>query len=89
MISPLDIQAGKTYTCTFVLKDYPLDEFGRPGGIYSMSDLPIAKYGDYTSTGALVARDVDSELFEVLDHRTNKKWVVPFADASDITEDIQ
>jgi hypothetical protein len=87
MISPLDIQAGKTYTCTFVLKDYPLDEFGRPGGMHSLADLPVVRVGDYNGEGFIVARDVDSELFEVLDHRTNKKWVVPFADASDITEE--
>ena len=89
MINPLEIQAGKTYTCNFVLKDLPLDEFGRPGGMHSMSDLPIARFGDYNGEGHIIARDVDSELFEVMDHCTNKKWIVPFADASDITEDIQ
>jgi hypothetical protein len=87
MITPTDIVAGNAYTCTFTVKDIPLDEFGRPGGMMSMADLPVAKYGDYTSTGDIVARDLSTELFEVQDHKSDgkpKKYVVAFSDVENI-----
>jgi len=87
-ISIENITPGKSYNCTFTVKDIPLDQFGRPGGMYSMADLPVAKYGNYTSTGALVARDTASRLVEVLDDRSNKKYVASFDDLENIMEDV-
>ena len=87
-ISIEKITLGKSYNCTFTVKDIPLDQFGRPGGMYSMADLPIAKYGNYTSTGALVARDTASRLVEVLDDKSNKKYVASFDDLENIMEDV-
>lgn len=86
MIDIWDIEPGKSYSCNFTLKNIPLDEFGRPGGMMSMADLPIKRYGDYTSTGDLVARDRDTELVEVQCHKQNKKFVVPFAELENICE---
>ena len=83
-----NITPGKSYNCTFTVKDIPLDEFGRPGGMYSMADLPIAKIGDYTSTGSLVARDTNKRLVEVLDDRSNRKYVASFDDLENIMEDV-
>lgn len=85
----LDITPGKSYMCTFTLKNIPLDRFGRPGGMMSMADLPIERYGDYTSTGDLVARDCDSKLVEVLDHKSDgapKKYTVSFDNLENICE---
>lgn len=90
MITPEAIQAGNSYTCTFTVKNIPLDEWGRPGGMMSMADLPVCRYGDYTSIGSIVARDTEQGLFEVQDHNSDgkpKKYVVTFADVSDIQMD--
>lgn len=87
MINPTDIQAGNSYSCTFTVKNIPLDEWGRPGGMMSMADLPVSKYGDYTSTGDIVSRDLNTELFEVQDHKVDgkpKTYVVKFTDVEDI-----
>ena len=81
-MTPQDIQAGRAYTCKFTVKDIPLDEFDRPGGMLSLTDLPIKKYGDYTSLGKIVARDLNTRLLEV--EENNKKYVVKFSDVSDI-----
>lgn len=87
--SPLTIEntkVGKSYTCTFTVKDIPLDEFGRPGGMLSLSDVPVKKYGDYRSTGAIVARDMNTRLVEVQDYPSNKKFVVGFDDIEYLAE---
>jgi hypothetical protein len=83
MITPLDIRAGNSYSCKFTV-NIPLDSYGRPGGLYSMTDLPVQRYGDYTSTGDIVARDLNTELFEVRDHESKSTFVVKFADTQDI-----
>jgi hypothetical protein len=86
MITPKDIVAGKSYSCTFTVPCLPLDEFGRPGGMLSMADLPIARVDDYTSTGDIIARDLEQELFQVQDSKSNRKFVVEFKDVTDIQE---
>ena len=86
MIDILDVKAGNRYTCNFTAKKVPLDQFGRPGGTKSLADLPIARLGDYVSTGELVARDLKQELVEVLDDKTNRKFVVEFANLQNIVE---
>ena len=88
-MTPETMKIGKEYTCTFTLKNIPLDEFGRPGGMMSMADLPIEKYGDYTSTGAIVARDLNTKLMEVEDSKVDgkpKTYVVKFLDVENINE---
>lgn len=86
MINISEVQTGKRYNCNFTVPECPLDEFGRPGGFMSMADLPVVRTGSYSSTGELVARDLKSELVEVLCDKINKKFVVKFADLENITE---
>ena len=89
MFTPETMEPGKGYECTFTVKNIPLDEFGRPGGMMSLADIPIEKIGDYTSTGTIVARDLNKELLEVEDRKTNslpKTYVVKFADVENIHE---
>tara|TARA_Y100001935_G_scaffold252519_1_gene256625 strand:- start:1805 stop:2074 length:270 start_codon:yes stop_codon:yes gene_type:complete len=86
-MTPETMKIGKEYTCTFTLKNIPLDEFGRPGGMMSLADLPIVKYGNYTSTGTITTRDLDTKLFEVQDSKvsgTNKTYVVEFENVENI-----
>jgi len=88
-MTPETMKPGKGYECTFTVKNIPLDEFGRPGGMMSLADIPIEKIGDYTSTGTIVARDLNKKLLEVEDRKTNslpKTYVVKFADVENINE---
>ena len=89
MITVEKMKPGKGYECTFTVKNIPLDEFGRPGGMYSLADIPIFKIGDYTSTGTIVARDLNKKLVEVEDRKTNslpKTYVVEFKNVENINE---
>ena len=85
MIKPENMETGSSYTCSFVIESIPMDEYGRPGGMLSLADVPISKIGNYKSTGTIVSRDSSSELLEVLDDRNGKKkWVVPFNNVTGI-----
>ena len=89
MITVETMKTGKEYTCTFTLKNIPLDTFGRPGGMMSLADIPIEKYGDYTSTGTIVARDLNTKLVEVEDSKSNgkpKTYAVKFENVENINE---
>jgi len=89
LITVEKMKPGKGYECTFTVKNIPLDEFGRPGGMYSLADIPIFKIGDYTSIGTIVARDLDKKLVEVEDRKTNslpKTYVVQFENVENINE---
>ena len=87
MITVETMKTGKEYTCTFTLKNIPLDTFGRPGGMMSLADIPVEKIGDYTSTGTIVARDSKMKLLEVEDSKSDgnpKTYVVKFENVENI-----
>ena len=86
MIDIMEITVGKAYGCKFRAKNIPLDEFDRPGGMLSMADLPIKRFGDYEGFGFLKQRDVDQQLVVVVDENTNKEFVCSFDDIWDIDE---
>ena len=65
--------------CKYKYK-FPVDEFGRPGAMYSLADLPVAGYKVLERIGALKKRDTEKELYELKDDEKNWKLVVPFAD---------
>ena len=87
MITVEKMKPGKGYECTFTVKNIPLDEFGRPGGMMSLADIPIEKIGDYTSTGTIVTRDIKMKLLEVKDSKSDgkpKTYVVKFENVENI-----
>ena len=90
MFTPETMEPGKGYECTFTVKNITLDAFGRPGGMHSLSDVPVEKIGDYTSTGFIVARDLKTKLMEVEDSNSdgkpNKTYVVKFENVENIHE---
>lgn len=84
-IKPQDIRAGESYACYFTVRDIPLDEYDRPGGLYSLSDLPVKRTGDYEGFGPILKRDTEKRLFECQDTtRTKRTWVVSWDDVRDI-----
>ena len=86
MIDIRDITVGESYGCKFRVKNVPLDEFGRLGGMMSLADLPIAKYGDYEGFGFLKQRDTEQELVVVVDEKTDKEFVCAYDDIWDVDE---
>ena len=65
--------------CKYKYK-FPVDEFGRPGAMYSLADLPVVGYKVLERTGTLKKRDSKKELYELKDDEKNWTLVVPFAD---------
>ena len=60
--------------------EFPVDEFGRPGGFYSLADLPVVGYKILERTGTLLKQDSKQKLYELKDDRKNWTLVVPFSD---------
>ena len=83
-MKPQDIRAGGSYACYYTLRNIPLDEYGRPGGLLSMSDLPVKSTGDWEGFGIICTRDTEQELLEVYDEKLKRKFVVAYADVRDI-----
>ncbi len=65
--------------CKYKYK-FPVDEFGRPGAMYSLADLPVAGYKILERTGTLLKQDSKKKLYELKDDENNWTLVVPFAD---------
>jgi hypothetical protein len=86
MIDIREITVGESYGCKFRVKNVPLDEFGRLGGMMSLADLPIAKYGDYEGFGFLKQRDTEQELVVVVDEKTDREFVCAYDDIWDVDE---
>ncbi len=52
--------------CTYK-KEFPVDEFGRPGGMYSLADLPIVSMKVLEREGTLISQDSKKRLYEIKD----------------------
>ena len=56
--------------------DFPVDEYDRPGGLYSLSDLPIRRHKTLTREGVLLAHDASGEMFKIRDTEFGfTRWV--------------
>ena len=65
--------------CKYKYK-FPVDEFGRPGAMYSLADLPVVGHKILERFGTLKKRDTKQELYELKDDENNWTLVVPFSD---------
>jgi len=64
-----------TYYCTYT-KEFPVDEYGRLGGLYSLVDLPIMKHESLTRNGIVEAKNAEHEMYKVRDVENNfTEWV--------------
>ncbi len=62
-------------------KKFPVDEWDRPGGFYSLADVPIVATKVLERTGFIVAQDTSTELYEIKDDdNLAMKVVVPMKD---------
>ena len=68
-----------TYHCIYT-KEFPVDEFGRPGGMYSLADLPIQEYKMLTRDGILEAKNEEAQKYKVRDVEKNFVEWVPMDD---------
>ena len=64
--------------CTYK-KEFPVDEFGRPGALYSLADLPVAGIKVLEREGTLISQDSKKKLYQIKD---DKRFtvVVPMSD---------
>ena len=63
------------YHCTYK-KEFPVDEYGRLGGFYSLADLPIVQHKEMTRTGIIEAQDKKRQSFKIRDIEKNFiEWV--------------
>ena len=69
------------YHCTYK-KVFPVDEFGRPGGFYSLADLPIMEHKELTRSGVIVAKNDEEQYYKVRDTEKNFVEWVPMADVT-------
>ena len=69
------------YHCTY-RKVFPVDEYGRPGGFYSLADLPIMEHKELTRNGVIVAKNEEEQYFKVRDIEKNFTEWVPMADVT-------
>ena len=65
---------------------FPVDSFDRPGGMYSLTDLPVAGFKVLERECEVLTQDSKQKLYEVRDIEKNWTLVVPFEDIGDIEE---
>ena len=68
-----------TYYCTYT-DEFPVDEYGRLGGMYSLADLPIQEYKMLTRDGILEAKNDEAQKYKVRDVEKNFTEWVPMDD---------
>ena len=58
-------------------KTFPVDKWGRIGGMLSLADVPVVSYKDLTREGIVRYKDPDKNLFEIEDVMEGWTFVVP------------
>ena len=61
---------------------FPVDEYGRLGGFYSLADLPIMEHKEMTRTGVIEAQDQNRQTFKIRDTEKNFVEWVPMEDVT-------
>ena len=67
--------------CTYK-KVFPIDEYGRLGGLYSLADLPIMEHKQLSRNGVIVAKDDERQSYKIRDLEKNFESWVPMADVT-------
>ena len=69
------------YHCTY-RKIFPVDEYGRIGGLYSLSDLPIMEHKEMSRSGIILAKNEEEQDYKVQDSEKNFTEWVPMCDVT-------
>ena len=69
------------YHCTY-RKVFPVDEYGRLGGLYSLADLPIMEHKEMSRNGIIVETNDDRQYYKVRDVEKNFESWVPMMDVT-------
>ena len=69
------------YHCTYK-KVFPVDEYGRIGGLYSLADLPIMEHKELTRSGIILAKNEEEQFYKVRDTEKNFTEWVPMCDVT-------
>ena len=67
------------YNCTYK-KVFPIDEYGRLGGFYSLADVPITEHKEMTRDGIVEAKNEQHQFYKVRDLEKNFTEWVPMMD---------
>ena len=76
------------YRC-YYKREFPVDEYGRPGGFYSLADLPIVKHDVLSRQGIVEAKNEEHQMYRVRDWNDRWEFWIPMADVAlgEIIED--
>ena len=69
------------YHCTY-RKVFPVDEYGRLGGLYSLADLPIMEHKEMSRSGVIVSKNEEEQFYKVRDIEKNFEEWVPMMDVT-------
>ena len=69
------------YHCTY-RKVFPVDEYGRLGGLYSLADLPIMEHKEMSRSGVIVSKNEEEQFYKVRDTEKNFEEWVPVMDVT-------
>ena len=63
-------------------KEFPVDEYGRLGGLYSLADLPIMEHKEMSRSGVIVSKNEEEQFYKVRDIEKNFEEWVPMMDVT-------
>ena len=69
------------YHCTY-RKVFPVDEYGRIGGMYSLADLPIVQHQKMVRVGIIESKNEQHQYYKVRDVEKNFTEWVPMCDVT-------
>jgi hypothetical protein len=69
------------YYCTY-RKVFPVDEYGRIGGTYSLVDVPVMEHKEMMRSGIIVGKDEQHQWYKVRDTEKNFEEWVPMNDVT-------
>ena len=75
------------YHCTYK-KEFPVDEYGRLGGLYSLADLPIMEHKQLSRNGIIVAKNEERQYYKIRDIEKNFESWVPMMDVTVVQEKL-
>ena len=73
------------YHCTYKMT-FPVDEYGRLGGLYSLADLPIMEHKQLSRNGIIIATNEERQYFKVRDIEKNFESWVPMMDVTVVSD---